>query len=452
MKMLTLEAIRKAVGGTSQYDCEVKSVCIDTRKLIDGCIYVAIKGENFDGHDFIEMALQNGAVAAIADRPFPRHPNVIVVKDTKKALCDLAGFYRRLFSPFVVGVTGSVGKTSTKEMIATILSADGKTLKTVGNFNNEIGLPLTMFNMSEDVKNAVLEMGMSDFGEISRLSKISLPNASVITNIGVSHIETLKTRDNILKAKLEILDGMQNDSPLILNFDDDMLVKVPLMYDQPIISYGIENTTADVVATDVRQIDSSTVFMINHYGKSIKATIPTIGRHNVMNALAGFCVGLVAGIAPEQIVSAIKWYKNASMRQNTVEINGITLIEDCYNASPASMRAALDVITAMDCKGKRVCVFGDMLELGDISNEAHIEIGKDVGRSRVDMLLCYGEQGKLIKKGAIIVGMKNVQHFTDATTLAQYLHQTLAPDDAVIFKASRGVKLETVIEQLKAIL
>lgn len=452
VEKLTLQTIKKAVNGKCNYDCEIKSISIDTRKLTEGCLFIAIKGENFDGHNFVEQALKGGAAAAISANPFPLHENVIIVEDTKKALLDLAKYYKSLFNVFTVGVTGSVGKTSTKEMIYTILSVNGNTLKTYGNHNNEIGMPLTLFNLTNNTKNAVLEMGMSNFNEISVLSKICMPNVGVITNIGVSHIETLKSRENILKAKLEIIDGMCDDSPLILNGDDDMLITVSTLLDKPIIYYGIDNQTADVTAFDIKQDGSNTEFSINYFGKIIKAIIPTIGRHNVMNALAGFCVGIVADIAPEQIVGAMKWYKNASMRQNTIDIQGVTIIEDCYNASPASMRAAIDVITAMECTGKRVCVFGDMLELGSISDDAHIEVGKEVGRSRVDLLLCYGNQGKLIKKGAIIVGMKNVLHFDDATALAQYLAGNIVGNDAVIFKASRGVKLESVIDLYKELM
>lgn len=319
MERLSLQAIKNAVNGCGEYDCEIESVCIDTRKIEPNCLYIAIKGENFDGHTFIEQALQSGANAVLSEKPIEGESRIIVVEDTKQALLDLAKYYKSLFHVFTVGVTGSVGKTSTKEMIYTILNAKGKTLKTQGNFNNEIGMPMTMFALGKEYENAVLEMGMSDFGEISALTKVCTPNVGVITNIGVSHIETLKTQENILKAKLEITDGMEHDATLVLNADDPFLSKVNTMIDRPVLYYGIE-ASADVTASDIVQNETSTSFTINYYGKSIQAEIPTIGKHNVKNALAGFCVGLLADIPPEQIVASMKWYKNANMRQNVKKL------------------------------------------------------------------------------------------------------------------------------------
>lgn len=449
MEKLSLQSIKDAVNGQCDYDCEIKNICIDTRKLKEDCLYIAIKGENFDGHTFIPQAFEKGAKAVISDHPIDGYEAVIVVKDTKQALLDLAGYYRGLFQAFTVGVTGSVGKTSTKEMIYTILNAGGKTLKNLGNFNNEIGMPMAMFNLNSSYKNAVFEMGMSDFGEIRALTKVCRPSVGVLTNIGVSHIETLKTQENILKAKLEIIEGMSQEAPLIVNADDVFLQKVDQMIENPIISFGIENTTADIIATDIKQEGLHTDFQIQFYGRSIKAQIPTIGRHNVRNALAAFCVGLVAEISPEQIVGAMKWYKNADMRQNITVINGITIIEDCYNASPDSMFAAIDVMNIADCGGKRICVLGDMLELGEFSEESHIEVGKAVARSKADMLLLYGEEAKNIKKGAIIIGMKNVVHFDEKEKLASYLYTNIQRGDVLLFKASRGIKMEEVIICLK---
>jgi UDP-N-acetylmuramoyl-tripeptide--D-alanyl-D-alanine ligase len=444
MERLSLQAIKNAVNGIGEYNCDIESICIDTRKLEPNCLYIAIKGENFDGHDFIEQALQSGANAALSEKPIAGEPRVIVVENTKQALLDLARYYKSLFRVFTVGVTGSVGKTSTKEMIYTILNAKGKTLKTQGNFNNEIGMPMTLFTLEKSYENAVLEMGMSNFGEISALTKVCTPNVGVITNIGVSHIEILKTQENILKAKLEITDGMEHDAPLVLNADDPLLHMVVTMVDRPIIYYGIDNP-ADISASDIVQGETSTSFTIHYYGKSIKAEIPTLGTHNVRNALAGFCVGLLADIPPEQIVASMKWYKNADMRQNVSIVKGVTVIADCYNASPDSMNAAIEVISATKCSGKRYCVLGDMLELGDISEQAHIDVGKAVARSIVDVLLCYGEQAKEIKRGAIMIGMKNVIHFEEKQKLVDYILANVKPGDAIIYKASRGMKLEEVM-------
>ncbi len=447
MEKLSLKNLAGAINASCDCEAVINGVCIDTRKIEKGCLFIAIKGDNFDGHDFIEKAFELGVAGVVSARPVPNHDEVILVDDTRKALLDLAAYYRSLFNIFTVGVTGSVGKTSTKEMIYSILSEKGETLKTEGNFNNEIGMPLTMFRLDQSFKNAVLEMGMSSFGEISELTKVCKPNVGVITNIGVSHIEILGSRENIRKAKLEITDGMTYDAPLVLNADDDMLRTISGEYEQPVVYYGID-FPADIMASDIEQIGNSTAFLINYYGKSIKASIPTIGKHNVYNALAGFCVGLIAQMKPEDIVRGMKFYQNAGLRQNTSIVNGITLVADCYNASPDSMLAALDVITNIECTGRRICVLGDMLELGEFSCDAHIEIGKAVGRTLVDILICYGEEAKDIKRGAMMVGMKNVLHFDEKQDISDYLIHNAQQGDAIIFKASRGMKLEEVITQL----
>lgn len=447
MEKLTLAQIASAVGARCESKTEVLSVCTDTRKIEPGSLFIAIRGEKFDGNHFVGQAFEKGAVGAIAERPVDGCENVIVVADTKRALLDLARYYRGLFSVFTVGVTGSVGKTSTKEMIYSILSQRGKTLKTEGNFNNEIGMPMTMFNLSHDYVNGVFEMGMSNFGEIRDLTHVCRPNVGVITNIGVSHMETLGSRENILKAKMEITEAMTPDAPLILNMDDDMLQKVSHLTDQPVMYFGIDSP-ADITATDIRTKDGCTLFKIRYYGKSVEASVPAVGRHNVYNALAGFCVGLVADMDEEDIVTGMRLYKNAAMRQNVTTENGVTIIADCYNASPDSMRAAIDVLMHTACEGKRWCVFGDMLELGNCSEEAHIEVGREVGRSRADGLVCVGELARGIKRGAVMVGMKQVVHFTDPGQAAAFLAKTLAPGDAVIYKASRSIHLEQVMERV----
>lgn len=289
-------------------------------------------------------------------------------------------------------------------------------------------------------------MGMSDFGEIRDLTNVAKPNAGVITNIGVSHIETLGSRENILKAKLEIAEGMSPDAPLILNKDDALLETVSFKLDRPVIYYGIENKTADVIASNIESDSESTSFDIGFFGKTAKAVIPTIGKHNIYNALAGFCVGLVNEMEPSEIIKAMMDYQNSGMRQNILKIGGRTVVADCYNASPDSMKSAIDVITSLECEGKRVCVFGDMLELGELTKEAHLEVGKAVSRNgKIDMLLCTGERAENIKRGAILLGMKNVRFFNDKDELKSFILNNVEKGDAIIYKASRGVKLEEVM-------
>lgn len=447
MESISLKKLAEAVGAECTDDIEISSVCTDTRKIEKGCLFVALKGERFDGHEFLEQAYARGASAVLSERPAPGHTGVVLVKDTGRALLDLAKYYRSLFRVFVAGVTGSVGKTSTKEMIAAILSVSGKTLKTEGNLNNEIGMPLTVLRLDSECKNAVFEMGMSNFGEISALAKVCRPHVGVITNIGVSHMETLGSQENILKAKLEITDGMADDAPLILNGDDPFLRAVSGRMERPVLYYGIDSN-ADVTASDIQTGDGATSFTIHYYGRSLSASIPLVGRHNVYNALAGFCVGLVAEMKPEDIVRGMRQYKNAALRQNVTVKNGVTVISDCYNASPASMLAALDVLMNIGCTGRRIGVFGDMLELGSVSEESHVEVGKAACRAGVDILLCYGNRARGIQQGALSEGMKPVYHFTEKKVLAEFLRQTLRPGDAVIYKASRGMELEDVIKMV----
>ena len=449
MESVSLQKLAKAAGSACGDDIIIRDICTDTRNIKEGSLFVALRGERFDGHAFIEQAYEKGAAGVVTEIPISGHPGVILVKDTVQALLDIAGYYRSLFRVFVAGVTGSVGKTSTKEMIYAILSAKGKTLKTEGNQNNQIGMPLTLLGLNSGYDNAVIEMGMSGFGEIASMSKSCRPSVGIITNIGVSHMETLGSQENIRKAKLEIMAGMPSEAPLILNGDDMLLRAVNDIVDRPVIYYGIKYKDADISASDIVVQDGETSFTIHYYGQEIPASIKTIGRHNVYNALAGFCTGIIADMQPEMIVSAMRVYKNTGMRQNISQKNGITIISDCYNASPDSMRAAVDVLLSVKCSGKRICVLGDMLELGMVSEESHIEVGKLVGRSNVDLLLCYGEQAKDIKRGAIMVGMKHAYHFAQKEELADYLLRNLREGDTVIFKASRGIQLEEVIRMVE---
>lgn len=429
-------------------DSFITGVKTDSRKVEPGDLFVAIKGEHFDGNDFIAQVLDKGAAAVFATKAYC-DPRVIVVEDSVKALMDAAKAYRKRYYAFTVGVTGSVGKTSTKEMIYAVLSSRHKTLKTQGNHNNEIGLPLTLFELDDSFRYAVIEMGMSGFNEITELSKVARPNVGVITNIGISHIEVLGSRENILKAKLEIVNGMSSDAPLVLNVDDDMLREAADSLDRPVMTYGID-TPAEITASSIKANGYSTEFDINAYGQSYHAVIPTIGKHNVYNALAAFVVGLTVDIPPQGIIKGLASYQNATMRQEIRTVGPCRFIVDCYNASPDSMRAAMNVLSEFDDKGmgRRVAVLGDMLELGAISEEQHFEIGRYAARSKIDVLVCVGDMARHIKRGAVATGMRNVSMFEDKAEAAAYLEKILLPHDTVLFKASRGVALEQVIDPL----
>ena len=320
------------------------------REVRPGCIFVAFPGERFDGHDFVPQAIAAGAVAAVTEQPIEGCP-CLVVENTGRALLKIARFYREKFHPVLVGVTGSVGKTTTKEMIACVLESQFCTLKTQGNLNNEIGLPKTLMQLEEQHTAAVIEMGMSHFGEISRLSRTAEPSMGVITNIGYSHIENLKTQEGILQAKLEILDGMAADAPLIVNGDNALLAPLKRNLPRPVITYGMHAEKLDVRAEDVvRNADSTTFTIAAADGKKYPAMLRCVGDHNVMNALAAFCVGTQAGIAPEKICAALERYQTVGMRQNISHRGAYTIIADCYNASPDSMKAALTVLRELPCK------------------------------------------------------------------------------------------------------
>lgn len=443
MKALTFKEAAEAVGSATELCGKFSSVCTDTRKITQGCLFIAIKGENFDGHDFAAKAIENGASAVIVEKDCGLSENQIVVKSTRQALLDLAGYYRSLFNIPVIGVTGSVGKTTTKEMIHAVMSSKYNTLKNEGNLNNEIGVPLTLFRLEKCHEAAVIEMGMSNFGEISRITKAVKPDVAVISNIGVSHIENLGSRNGILKAKLEILEGMKADAPVIFNADDDMLVTVrPASH--PVIYYGIENENVNYKAENITSKESETELTVGFKGGAGKACLPYPGRHNVYNSLAAVAVGGLFDIEPQDALEALKNYTPAGMRQRINKKNGITFIEDCYNASPDSQAAALAVLSSMNSK-RKIAVIGDMLELGEVSKESHYGVGVKAAENGIDALFTYGERARETAKAAVEGGIADVRCFDDKNELSRLLSQYLCEGDAVLFKASRGMKLEDVI-------
>ncbi|MCI8501378.1 MAG: UDP-N-acetylmuramoyl-tripeptide--D-alanyl-D-alanine ligase [Oscillospiraceae bacterium] len=445
MEQLSLKEIAAALGADCPADAVVDGICIDTREVRKGSLFTAIKGERFDGHDFIPKAFELGAAAVIASRPVPgmRGP-VLLVEDTRKAFLDLSGWYRRRFGVKVAAVTGSVGKTSTKEMIDAVLSSRFKTLKTEGNLNNEIGLPKTLFRLDRSYQAAVIEMGMSGFGEISRLSRAAQGDLGVITNIGVSHIEKLGSRENILKAKLEILDGLKESAPLIVNADDDLLQGLALD-GRRIVRYGISSAEAEPRAVKIRTEKLETVFEICYRGEEYPARIPVLGNHHVLNALAAFAAGIELGMSPEEVTEALPGYQPSGMRQKTVDFHGIIVVEDCYNASPDSMKASLSVLSMLGNGGKRVAVLGDMLELGDYSEEAHRQVGRMAAENRLDAVACLGEASAFTAQEALRNGVPCVRCFERKEDAAGWLKRSLLPGDAVLFKASRGMKFEEII-------
>lgn len=444
MKAFTLQEAAAALGlPQMQAQATLADVCTDTRKIQPGSLFVCLRGERFDGHSFASQAAQLGAAALLVDHPVDADVPQLVVTDTGKALLQLAGWYRRRFQLPVVGLTGSVGKTTTKEFIALVLGAKYNTLKTQGNLNNEIGVPQMLFRLEDSHTAAVIEMGMNHFGEISRLTRAVAPTVGLITNIGVSHIENLGSRSGILQAKLEILEGMAPDAPLIVNMDNDMLRTVKLG-DRPLLTFAIDDQSADFTATDITEQGSTTTFTVHHSTFTQPVTIPTVGIHNVYNALAAMAVGYVTGVDPAAAAAALANYVPAGMRQNLVQVGGVQVIEDCYNASPDSMRAALQTLGKLPVH-RRYAVLGAMLELGDYAKEAHTQVGKMAAENGIDGVLAYGADAAYIVEAAKQAGLENARLFVTKEALAQSLAQQVQPGDGVLFKGSRGMHLEDVM-------
>lgn len=463
MRTLKISEIAAPLNGTYNKDAEFCGVCIDTRKITKNCLFVCIKGERFDAHQFAEEALEKGAAAVMVHENVDLSGAYIKVDDTSKALLALGGYYRSLFNIPVVALTGSVGKTTTKEFTSLVVSSKYKTIKTQGNLNNEIGLPQTLFQIDDDTEAAVVEMGMNHFGEIHRLVNATRPTLALITNIGVSHIENLGSREGILKAKLEILDGLSEGAPLIINGDNDMLATVlhndKICSKYNVISFGIKNkfnynaenikeengsTYFDVVYTVSKQIDETDGVKAEFSPCRQEITIPTVGIHNVYNALAAFAVGITLNIEPKKIATALFSYVPTGMRQRLNTVGGRICIEDCYNASPDSMRASLGTLGNMNAN-KKIAVLGDMLELGDYSKEAHLSVGKMAGENNIDCVLAFGNDAKYYISAAKENGVKDAVLFDDKTKLSDYLASLAQDGDAVLFKGSRGMKLEDVM-------
>lgn len=450
---LSLERAAQFVRGSlvGAQNAVITSVTTDTREIKEGSLFVALKGDRFDGHDFAAEAVEKGAVAVLSQRgaeSFSQPLPLIVVEDTYKALLSLAAGYRQMLELSVVGVTGSVGKTTTKDMIAAVLSAAVKTAKTQGNFNNHIGVPKTVFSLSEDDRAAVIEMGMNHVGEISALTYVARPDIAVITCIGVSHIENLKTRENILKAKLEILDGMRDDAPIIINADNDLLGEIDTLGNHRVLRCSAEGKAAFITATDISESPLGSSFKINAGGELLtEVFLPAIGLHNVQNALLAAAVGIVMGLSGEQIRKGLKEYFPSGMRQRVTECADITFIEDCYNASPTSMTASLDVLKSLS-KNRAVAVLGDMLELGEISRQAHLEVGEYAAK-KCDLVVCQGNAARFISKAAEQSGCKSVWFETREET-ENFLLNELKAGDCVLFKASHSMQFEKIIQTLYA--
>ena len=454
-EMLTKSAngtpINAPAGELLAYD-----ISTDTRTAKKGDFFVALRGENFDGHRFLANAENAGCVFSVVEAvPEGCKMPCIVVDDTTKALGRIAKAYKGLFHTISLAVTGSVGKTTTKEFIYSVLSTKHKTNVTKGNFNNEIGLPLTLFGLTAEHRALLVEMGMNHKGEISALSEIAEPDISVITTIGTSHIEHLGSRENIRDAKMEIIDGMKPGGILILNGDEPLLRDVTTNGICKIYVGMGDNATYK--AENIRAMDDHTLFDIRlHDGEIMNdVCIRTLGTHNVMNALVACVCGILLGISEEKIREGLLTFTPAAMRQHFIEKDGYTVIEDCYNASPESMKAGLEVLchTAKTKALRPVAVLGDMLELGKVSEEAHRSVGERVAKAGVAHLVTYGKAAKHIARGARENGMDEksitiLESDVEAQETAEHVRAVIQKGDVVLFKASRAMALERIVNLL----
>lgn len=431
----------------------IDGVSIDSRKIQPGNLFIPFKGEHSDGHRFVEDALQKGAAAALWQKDVPNPPlhlPVLIVEDTLTALQELARSYRNELDVKVVGITGSNGKTTVKDMTANLLALQYKVKKTEGNFNNHIGMPLTILSLDEDTEIAVLEMGMSGKGEIEFLTRLARPNVTVITNIGEAHLQDLGSRDGIADAKLEIIQGLQEHG-LIVYMGDEVLLKERLAnYDgnAQVKTFG-RSRQNDLYPVEISGSQSGSRFKVND--NDVEFDLPVLGAHNVLNALSAMLVAQYFNIPFEKMNDGFSHLKLTNMRMELVEgANGERVINDAYNASPTSMRAAIDLISNLPDFNQKIVVLGDMLELGEQENNFHYEIGKGLDPEKVNYVFTYGPLATHIAEGAKTnFPNERVLSFSDKTALIEELKKLTDKETLILVKASRGMKLEEVVIALE---
>lgn len=453
MPNMTLKNIALACEGTyiGAKELEEKVICgavIDSRLVEEDYLFIPIKGERVDGHKFIPQVFEQGACCVLSevDLENPAGP-YIKVESSEEALKKIAAFYRQSLGIKVVGITGSVGKTSTKEMIASVISQKYHVHKTAGNFNNEIGLPLTVFGIRAEHEVAILEMGISDFNEMHRLATVANPDICVITNVGLCHLENLGDRDGVLKAKTECFDHMRAGGLAVLNGDDDKLCTKKNVNGRDTVFYGLESQN-QIYATDVTNLGFEGMEAVIHTPEGeFKVNITIPGEHNVYNALAATAVGLELGLSLEEIKKGIEEAKTIAGRTNLVKANGMNVIDDCYNANPVSMEAALDVLS--HAKGRTIAVLGDMGELGDNEAILHFGVGRCVAEKHIHTLFCAGTLAAEYKKGVEAVGTDcKVYHFETRDEMITALLDYVKKGDNILIKASHFMDFPKVVEAL----
>ena len=441
MATVTLKQAAAWCGGTvdAKYeDVEFLGANNDTRVLKPGQLFIVLQGAR-DGHDFIPAAIDKGAAAVLCSRRVGDYP-AIYVDDPRVALGQIAAEELKRIGCKVVGVTGSVGKSTTKEMISSVLESTYRVSKTPANHNNDIGMPMAVLSMGPDTEVAVLEMGMNHFREIAYLSNIAHPDVAVIINVGSMHIEFLGSREGIRKAKMEIVEGMAPEGQLLLNGDNDLLQALEEIPVQPITYFGTGENCA-VRGLDAVQTAEKLSFRVETGEASFPVELYLEGEHFIPDALAAVAVGLKLGVMPENIRQALMDFQNMAGRQEIFKAEGYTIIKDCYNAGPESMAAALNVLARRE--GRKIAVLGDMLELGDCAPAEHEKLGR-IAAEKADLIFAYGPLGPKVVEGA---GDKKAKAFTDHAALAEALKACAEEGDTVLFKGSRGMHMEIALEK-----
>ncbi|MBP3887169.1 MAG: UDP-N-acetylmuramoyl-tripeptide--D-alanyl-D-alanine ligase [Cellulosilyticum sp.] len=453
---LTIQDIVEAVQGKllvpNTESVVIHEITTDSRQMVNQGLFIPLRGERFDGHQFIGQVYDKGAVATLTMEEDIVDSRLVTiwVKDTGKALLDLAQFYRKTFDIPVIGITGSVGKTSTKEMIAATLSGKWNVHKTEGNFNNEIGLPLTLFKLKPEHEVAVIEMGMNHFGEIHNLTTAALPDVAVITNVGTSHIENLGSREGILKAKLEILDGLSSDGLLVINGDNDLLGELKDLSVSK-VTYGL-NPKNDYWAKNIKNEGMYTLAEVTTPKAQYSIRIKALGEHMVYNTLAAIAIAEHYHLTQDEIMTGLSSYQPAKMRMHITETEyGLTLLDDTYNASPDSMKAALRVLMDYQSKGRKVAILGDMFEMGEFAPQLHQEVGAFAESVKVDLLISIGELAQQIDVAYKSAGGKKAIYFPTKEDFVREIKHIIEPADCILFKASRGMFFETLVEETRKV-
>lgn len=450
MENFKISDIIKATNGSLEKgdpNAIINGISTDSRTLKNGDLFVALIGERFDAHNFAVNVIEQGAMGVVLSHEVQGlnelKSNVVMVKDTTKALGDIARYYKNKFNITVIGITGSNGKTTTKDMTSAILSEKFSVLKSEGNLNNTIGLPLTLFRLSSSYNLAVLEMGISIPGEMSQLVDIAEPKVAVVTNVSSTHLEFLGSIDGVGKEKQILVESAES---AVLNIDDPYVSRMSNVVKGNVIFYGIDNP-ADVTAKDiVLDQDGRPEFTISVNNAYERIKLPSVGRHNVYNALAAISVGRMFGVGLDSIKVSLESYQQTSMRMQRLMIDGVTIINDTYNSNPVSMRVAVDLLKSLKSDGKKVMVVGDMLELGEQSEELHDATGKYIGTSGVsEILVTVGNRAVKIAESALKAGMKNVIVCKTNPEAVEYLRKNLNKGDLALIKGSRGMKMEQIL-------